>query len=41
MEIGVPVPTRDAPPPKLDPAQQAAIKAKAEALAAKYKTEML
>ncbi len=41
MEIGVPVPARNAPPPKLDAAQQEAMKAKAEALAAKYKTELL
>jgi quercetin dioxygenase-like cupin family protein len=40
-EVGVPVATRTTPPPKLDPAAQAEFKAKAEALAPKYKTEML
>jgi quercetin dioxygenase-like cupin family protein len=40
-EVGVPVATRTTPPPKLDPASQAEFKAKAEALAPKYKTEML
>lgn len=41
MEVGVPVATRKAPPPKLDEAQQAEFKAKSEALAPKYKTELL
>lgn len=42
MEVGVPVASRTAaPPPKLDEAAQAALKAKAEALAPKYKTELL
>jgi len=41
MEVGVPVPTRTAAPPKPDPAAQAALKAKAEALASKYRTEFL
>src|ERR1700728_333002 len=40
-EVCVPVATRTTPPPKLDPASQAEFKAKAEALAPKYKTEML
>jgi len=40
-EVGVPVATRTTPPPKLDPTAQAAFKAKAEALAPKYRTEML
>jgi len=40
-EVGTPVATRITPPPKLDPAAQAEFKAKAEALAPKYKTEML
>jgi quercetin dioxygenase-like cupin family protein len=40
-EVGVPVATRTTPPPGLDPAAQAEFKAKAEALAPKYKTEML
>jgi quercetin dioxygenase-like cupin family protein len=41
MEIGVPVATRTTPPPRLDEAAQAAFKAKAESLAAKYRTEFL
>ncbi len=41
MEIGVPVPTRTSPPPKPDEAAQNALKAKTEALASKYKTELL
>ncbi len=41
MEVGVPVATRTTPPPKLDEAAQAALKAKTEALLSKYKTEML
>ena len=41
MEVGVPVATRTTPPPKLDEAGQAAFKAKAEALAPKYRTELL
>lgn len=41
LEVGVPVATRTTPPPKLDPAAQAAFKAKAEALAPKYRTELL
>jgi len=40
-QVGVPVATRTTSPPKLDPAAQAAFKAKTEALAPKYKTEML
>jgi quercetin dioxygenase-like cupin family protein len=40
-EIGIPVATRTTPPPKLDPAAQAEFKTKAEALAPKYKTEMV
>jgi quercetin dioxygenase-like cupin family protein len=40
-EVGVRVAGRTTPPPKLDPAAQAAFKAKAEALAPKYKTELL
>ena len=40
-EVGVPVATRATPPPKLDPAAQAEFKAKAEALAPKYRTEFL
>jgi quercetin dioxygenase-like cupin family protein len=40
-ELGVPVATRTTPPPKLDPTEQAALRAKAESLAAKYRTELL
>lgn len=40
-EVGVPVATRTTPPPPLDEAAQAAFLAKAEALAPKYKTELL
>lgn len=41
VEMGVPVATRTTPPPKLDEAAQAAFRAKAEALAPKYKTEFV
>jgi quercetin dioxygenase-like cupin family protein len=41
MAVGVPVATRTTPPPKLDGAAQAALKAKALALASKYRTEFL
>jgi quercetin dioxygenase-like cupin family protein len=41
MEVGVPVATRTNAPPKLDVAAQAAFRAKAEALAPKYRTELL
>src|SRR6476646_7803644 len=41
MAVGVPVASRTAPPPKLDEASQAALKAKAEALASRYRTEFL
>ena len=41
MEVGVRVATRTSPPPKLDEAAQAAFKAKVEALAPKYKSELL
>ncbi len=41
MAIGDPVPSRTAPPPQLDEAAQAERKAKAEALAPKYRTELL
>ncbi len=40
-EVGVPVATRTTPPPPLDEKAQAAFRAKAEALAPKYKTEFL
>jgi quercetin dioxygenase-like cupin family protein len=40
-EVGVRVPGRTTPPPKLDASAQAAFKAKAESLAAKYQTELL
>jgi quercetin dioxygenase-like cupin family protein len=41
QEIGVPVATRTTPPPDLDEAAQAAFRAKSEALASKYRTELL
>jgi len=40
-EVGVPVATRTTAPPKLDDAAQAAFGAKVQALAPKYKTELL
>jgi len=40
-EVGIPVATRTTPPPKLDAAAQAEFRAKAEALAPKYRTEFL
>jgi quercetin dioxygenase-like cupin family protein len=41
LEIGVPVATRTTAPLKLSDAEQAEFRAKAEALAPKYKTELL
>lgn len=41
IEIGVPVATRTTPPPKLGESAQAEFKAKAAALAPKYRTEFL
>ena len=41
MAVGIPLPTRTTPPPKLDPTAQAAFKEKAEALVGKYRTELL
>jgi quercetin dioxygenase-like cupin family protein len=41
LEVGVPVPTRTAAPPQLDEAAQSAFMAKVQALAPKYRTEML
>ncbi len=41
LEVGVPVPTRTTAPPVLDKAAGAAFREKAEALAPKYKTELL
>lgn len=41
MKVGVPVATRTTPPPNLDESAQALLKAKAEALAPKYRTEFL
>jgi uncharacterized cupin superfamily protein len=41
LEIGIPVATRTTPPPKLDEEAQAAFRKKAEALAPKYRTELL
>ena len=40
-EVGVPVATRTTAPPKLDEKGQAEFRAKAEALAPKYRTELL
>jgi quercetin dioxygenase-like cupin family protein len=40
-EVGVQVATRTTPPPPLDPTAQAEFRAKAEALAPKYRTELL
>jgi hypothetical protein len=41
LEMGVPVEARTTPPPKLDEAEQAAFIAKMQALAPKYRTELL
>jgi quercetin dioxygenase-like cupin family protein len=41
MEVGVPVATRTTPPPPLDKAAEAAFVAKVQALAPKYRTELL
>lgn len=41
LEVGDPVATRTAPPPALDESARAERKAKAEALAPRYRTEML
>jgi quercetin dioxygenase-like cupin family protein len=41
MEVGVPVASRTATSPKLNAAEQAAFMAKSEALAPKYRTELL
>lgn len=41
MQLGAPVASRTEPPPTLDEAGQAAFKAKAEALAPQYRTELL
>jgi quercetin dioxygenase-like cupin family protein len=41
LSIGVPVASRTAPSPQLDTTAQEALKAKAEALAPKYRTEFL
>jgi quercetin dioxygenase-like cupin family protein len=41
LEVGVPVATRTTPPPELDAAAQAEFRAKAAALAPKYRTELL
>jgi quercetin dioxygenase-like cupin family protein len=41
MKVGVPVATRTTPPPRLDKAAEAEFKAKAEALAPNYRTELL
>lgn len=41
MAVGVPVSSRTQPPPELDEAERAAFIAKAEALAPRYRTELL
>lgn len=41
LQIGIPVASRTAPPPELSAAEKQQLKAKADALAPKYKTEML
>ena len=41
IEVGDPVTSRTAPPPRLSEAERAARKAKAEALAPRYRTELL
>ena len=41
LEVGIPVATRTTPPPRLDDMAQAEFKAKATALAPKYRTEFL
>lgn len=41
MAVGVPVASRTTPPPTLDEAAQAGFRAKAEALAPRYRTELL
>ena len=41
LELGVRLPTRTTPPPNLTEAEQAEFRAKAEALAPKYRTELL
>jgi uncharacterized cupin superfamily protein len=41
MEVGVPVATRTTAPPMLDETAQAEFRAKSEALAPKYRTEIL
>ena len=41
MEVGVPVATRTASPPKLDEKEQAAFIEKVKALAPKYRTELV
>ena len=41
LEVGVPVATRTTPPPRPDAAAEQAFRARAEALAPKYRTELL
>ena len=41
LEVGVPVATRTTPPPKPDAAAEESFRARAEALAPKYRTEVL
>jgi quercetin dioxygenase-like cupin family protein len=41
MKVGIPVATRTTPPPKLDEAAEAELRAQAEALAPEYRTEFV
>jgi hypothetical protein len=41
LEVGVPVPTRTAQPPRLDGEQMAEFLEKVKAIAPKYRTELL
>jgi quercetin dioxygenase-like cupin family protein len=41
MEVGVPVATRTTPSPRLDPTEQATLRARTQGLLAKYRTELL
>jgi hypothetical protein len=41
LEVGVPVPTRTTPPPRLDVEQMVEFLEKVKAIAPKYRTELL
>jgi hypothetical protein len=41
LEVGVPVPTRTTPPPRLDGKQMVEFLEKVKAIAPKYRTELL